>query len=231
VISTHVLASPADYIFTPNVEFGEHEIDIKSGQSDSLLGTQAKANSIGFGLGARENWFTELYLKQDSNGNSTLAEWENKFQLTETGRYPVDLGLVTELEIPIHGQAPKEFSFGPLLQAELGKYQFNGNVLFEKAFGQLDENGLPFNPVLNYQWQAKYRLRSEFEFGVQRFSSLGKWDNWGQRNAQISNLGPAVFGKIKLNNLHNIKYNAAWLFGNNNHTPNHTFRTQIEYEY
>ena len=88
-----VFASPADYIYTPIVEYGEKEVDIKYGSARQKDGTYAQAASIGFGYGAKEHWFTEFYLKQESSGNqnNNLAEWENKFQLTETGEYPVDM--------------------------------------------------------------------------------------------------------------------------------------------
>jgi hypothetical protein len=45
--------------------------------------------------------FTEVYLKYEKQGGDgtrfDALEWENKFQLTETGKYPVDVGLTTEL--------------------------------------------------------------------------------------------------------------------------------------
>lgn len=233
IFYNHVFAGPADYIYTPMVEFGEREIDIKFGQAAPLDGTRTQVTSIGFGYGARENWFTEIYLKHERNGseNATLAEWENRFQFADTGQYPVDMGLVTELEIPVNGAAPKEIKLGPLFQTEFGKLQLNGNVLFERAFGQADENGAPFSTNLNYQWQAKYRWQPVLEIGIQGFGGLGKWNDWSQQNKQANNIGPAFFGKLKLTARQAIKYNAAWLIGTNNNAPNHTFRAQLEYEY
>ena len=86
----NVFAGPADYVYTPKVEYGEREIDIKAGTTSSLNGNRAQGASIGFGYGASEHWFTEVYLKQERNGNgpANLAEFENKFQLTDTGEYP-----------------------------------------------------------------------------------------------------------------------------------------------
>lgn len=233
VASNSVFAGAADYIYMPTVEFGEREIDVKFGQAEPLASDRTQVTSIGYGVSARENWFTEIYLKdeRDSAGKIMLAEWENRFQLTETGRYPIDFGIVTELEIPISGTAPKEVKVGGLFQTEFGKLQLNGNILFERAFGQPDENGVPFNTSLNYQWQAKYRWQPELEFGVQGFSGMGKWNDWSQQKLEANNIGPAVFGKIKLENRRAIKYNAAWLKGSNTNAPNHTFRAQIEYEF
>lgn len=79
----------------PAVEYGEREIDIKYGTASSQAGNPAKVASIGLGFGAKEYWFTEIYLKQVRSGNTevTLAEWENKFQLTETGNIRLILAL------------------------------------------------------------------------------------------------------------------------------------------
>lgn len=224
-----VFAGPADYVYTPAVEYGEHEIDLKVGTNENNV----QVASIGYGYGARENWFTEIYLKRERAGGSgvTLAEWENKFQLTETGQYPVDIGLITELEAPLSGDAPWEVRVGPLFQTEFGKLQLNGNLLFERAFGKADEGGVPFSTNFAYQWQAKYRWQAALEFGVQGLGEMGKWNAWDKRANQNHRIGPAIFGKFALGNRHAIKYNAAWLFGASHAAPNHTFRMQAEYEF
>jgi hypothetical protein len=172
-------------------------------------------------------------LKQERSGSTdtNLAEWENKFQLTDTGKYPVDVGLITELEAPLGANAPWEFKFGPLFQTEFGKLQLNGNLLFERAFGKADESGLPYSTIFSYQWQAKYRWLTVLEFGVQGFGDMGKWNDWDKQADQDHRIGPAVFGKYGLGNRHAIAYNAAWLFGTSNAAPDHTFRMQVEYEF
>lgn len=231
--STPAFASPADYVYTPAVVQGEREIDIKQGVSSPAAGNSAQALSLGFGYGATEHWFTEVYLKQERNGNqdSTLAEWENKFQLTETGEYPVDAGLVTELEAPVSSRAPWELRIGPLFQTDFGKLQLNGNLLFARSFGRADETGIPFVTNFSYQWQVKYRWKVELEFGMQGLGDMGKWNNWSTQTDQIHRAGPAIFGKFALGNGRAIKYNAAWLFGTGRSAPANTLRTQLEYEF
>jgi hypothetical protein len=226
------LAGPADYVYTPTVEYGEREIDIKYGSTTPAAGDRVQVASVGFGYGATQSWFTEIYVKRERDGSqdATLAEWENKFALTEPGKYPVDVGLVTELEAPISDNLPWEFKLGPLFQTEFGKMQLNGNLLFERAFGKADESGVPYVTNMSYQWQVKYRLQQTFEFGMQGLGELGKWDNWSSRHEQSHVVGPAAFGKIRLGNNRAVKYNTAWLFGTGNAAPNHTFRVQIEYE-
>jgi hypothetical protein len=163
LISFASLAGPADYIYEPNVVAGEREIDLKLGQTDPVAGMRAQVGSLGFGYTVRENWFSEIYLKHERAGaeNATLAEFENRFQLTETGKYAIDSGLLTELEIPLSGTAPKEIKLGGLFQTEFGKLQLNGNMLLERAFGQVDESGAPYETNLHYQLQAKYRWQRD----------------------------------------------------------------------
>ena len=78
-----VAAGPADYVYTPNVEQGEKEVDFKYGATNQQDGAHANVTSLGFGYGATEYWFTEVYLKREREGSEglTIAEWENKFQL------------------------------------------------------------------------------------------------------------------------------------------------------
>lgn len=227
------VASPADYVYTPSIEQGEREIDVKYGSATPVAGNSAQAVSLGLGYGATEDWFSEVYLKRERNGaqNVTLTEWENKFQLTETGKYPIDIGLIAELEAPLSGRAPWSIRLGPLFQTEFGKFQLNGNLLFDRAFGMKDESGVPFSTNIGYQWQAKYRWQPTLEYGMQGMGEMGKWDSWYKQADQNHRIGPAVFGKFALGNRQAIKYNAAWLMGLSPAAPNHTFRMQVEYEF
>ena len=230
MLSGSVFAGAADYVYVPAVEQGEKEIDFKFGSAKMSDGTSTQVKSLGFGYGATEYWFTELYLKRESENGSqlSLAEWENKFQLTETGKYAVDAGLIVEIEVPINnGDEPYEFKLGPLLQKEIGKLQLNGNVLFERKFGQSGD----YITEMGYQLQAKYRWQPTLEFGAQALGDMGEWNNLDTRDAQNRRVGPAVFGKIDLGNHQKIKYNAAWLIGSSPAAPDHTFRMQVEYEF
>jgi len=228
-----VFAGAADYVYTPAVEYGEREIDFKLGATSPVAGYSSQGASIGYGYGAKEYWFTEVYLKQERQDGSiaNLAEWENKFQLTATGEYPVDVGLITELEAPLSANTPWEFKLGPLFQTDFGKFQLNGNLLFERAFGAADESGTTYSTNFSYQWQVKYRWQPVLELGMQGFGDMGTWNDWDKQSDQSHRLGPAVFGKFALGNHQAIRYNAAWLFGTGDAAPDNTFRMQVEYEF
>lgn len=232
--SSLAVAGPADYVYTPTVEKGEREIDFKFGTAKQKDGTTNHVTSLGFGYGATESWFTELYLKRESGAGSglSIAEWENKFQLTETGKYPVDVGFIVEFEAPLSNRNdPYELKVGPLFQTDFGKLQLNGNVLVERKFGHHNDGDDPYVSEMGYQLQAKYRLKQELEFGMQAMGEVGQWDDWSQSSNQNHRMGPAIFGKFGLGTRQAIKYNAAWLFGISNIAPNNTFRMQAEYEF
>ena len=228
IYSQVALAGVADYVYVPTVEYGEKEIDFKTGTAKLANGDRAQVSSLGFGYGVTEYWFTEVYFKHEREGSGTLsiAEWENKFQLTETGKYPDDLGLIVEIEAPLNKNEAYELKLGPLLQTEIGKLQLNGNLTFERTFGP---HQVPTE--LGYQWQAKYRWLPAFEFGLQGFGEFGKWNEWDDADAQNHRMGPAVFGKVGVGVKQAIRYNAALLFGTSDAAANRTLRLQVEYEF
>lgn len=234
LVSAPVHAGPSEYIYTPGVEYGEREIDFKYGvNSPSPAGAEGGQYSLGFGWGVTTNWFTELYVihtRDTGEGFRFEAiEWENKFQLTEPGEYFVDLGLVTEIEVPRQSGAPIELKIGALFQKDIDKLQLNGNLLFERQVH--DSSGAEHHTELGYQWQAKYRWRPDLEFGFQGLGTLGKWDDWEKSRDQVHKAGPAIFGKIKVGDHEAIKYNAALLAGLSDASPHTTLRMQVEYEF
>jgi hypothetical protein len=224
-------AGPADYVFVPNVVKGEREIDFKMGSKNTTDEPRSSAASLGFGYGATDYWFTEIYAKyKRENGNPNgfdAFEWENKFQLTETGKYPVDVGFITEIERPKDRSEGYEVKFGPLFQTEFGKTQLNANILFQRNYRAETANTMK----LQYQWQAKYRLMPQFEFGAQGFGELGNWNKIADRADQSHLLGPAVFGRYSLGNGHALAYNAAYLVDAGDTKHSNTFRMQVEYEF
>jgi len=231
------MAGASDYVHLPSVEYGEREIDLKYGtekMKDSEGGERTSDGSVGFGYGATTWWFTDAYLKYYKEGSDTTKydafEWENKFQLTEPNKYPVDVGFFIEIERPQERAEGYEWVFGPLFQFDTGPIRWNVNPLLEKVTGSKEEGPHPLE--LGYQLQAAYRLSNGMDIGVQAFGEMGKWNDWSSHNEQLHRIGPAIFGKVKLGEGRQaLRYNAAFLWGQTNATPQHTFRVQAEYEF
>lgn len=230
--TTAALAGPSDYVASPIVEEGEREIDFKAGSAKLRDGSRETQNSIGFGWGATGAWFTELYAiwhKEPGERYSFDAwEWENKFQLTETGKYPLDLGLLLEIERPRDRSEGYEIRFGPLLQADVtSKLQANLNLLLEKHVDAVEAG----KAELGYQWQLKYRWQPTLELGVQGLGDVGPWNDWEPRGEQSHQAGPALFGRARLGDHQALTYNAGLLFGMTDGSPRNTLRLQVEFEF
>ena len=223
-------ADPNDYVFVPAIEYGERELDFKYGVAGKKDDPTAQAASFGFGYGLKEWWFTEFYVKGTREGSRSAfdaIEFENKFQLTDPGKYPVDIGFILEFELPHDRSEGNEFRFGPLFQTELDRVQVNFNPLLTNISRTADDNGTFFG----YQWQLKYRWQQALEFGAQGFGETGKWNHFLPTNEQTHRLGPAVFGKLGLGGREAIVWNAAILFGVTQESPDWNFRLQAEYEF
>lgn len=230
VATTSAFAGPADYVFMPAVTYGEREIDFKYGAASKKDEPSQQAASLGFGYGATEWWFTEFYVKGEREGAQNrfdALEWENKFQLTETGKYPIDVGFIMEFELPHNRSEGNEFRFGPLFQTEVDLVQINFNPLLTNISRAVDGNGTYFG----YQWQVKYRWQQALEFGAQGFGDMGRWDHLAPTSEQSHRMGPALFGKYNLSGKQAIVWNAALLFGLTAGSPDYNFRTQVEYEF
>src|SRR6185295_16157387 len=96
-------------------------------------------------------------------------------------------------------------------QFDTGAIRWNANLLFERVFRSHEEGSHPTE--MGYQLQARYTLNRAMEVGVQAFGEMGKWNHWEARDDQNHRIGPAIFGKVKLDGREAIRYNAALLFG------------------
>ena len=224
-------AGPDDYVAIPAVEYGERELELRSGTATTQEGDRVSAGSIAFGYGATPWWFTEIYAKFNRTGSEATRfdafEWENKFQLTEPGQYLLDVGFLVEVERPRDRAEGYELRIGPLLQKDFGPLQANLNLLLERHFRSAEREVTE----LGYQWQLKYRWRPEFEFGAQGFGDVGPWNDWEPAREQPHIAGPAIFGKFNLGGRQALKYNAALLFKASSGAPNRTLRAQMEFEF
>lgn len=231
MVSGIALAGPHDDVSSAIVEEGEKEIDLKWGTQKERDGSRTTAASIGLGWGVNSWWFTELYASYQRDGERGTRleawEWENRFQLTETGKYPVDVGFLLEIERPADHVEGFEVTYGPLFQSEWGKVQGNLNLLIQRHV----RAGERFNTELLYQGQLKYRHSAQLEWGIQALGNMGQWDHWAPLAQQEHKIGPALFGKFRLASHQSVNWNAAVLRGLTDVTPRNTFRVQTELEF
>jgi hypothetical protein len=211
------LAGPADKVYLPAVEAGEHEFELRGGYQDGSEEDDLQQYVMDYGYGVNTRWFTELageYEKIPGEGGEFEAiEWENIFVLNEPGEHWLDVGLFAEYEYSLEG-GPDEIVFGPLLQKEFGRLQANFNPFVEREIGDGAADEFEFL----YALQLKWRLNPRFEPGLQAF---------GEEDSH--RIGPAMFGQWQTSQ-HKVKYDAAVLFGTGSAAADLTIRFQFEYE-
>jgi hypothetical protein len=227
-----VLAQSADdTVHELDIRRGERAVELKAGTVDPRAGSQESAAFLGIQYGVHDAWETQLggaYRREPGNGlRFDSLEWQNKFKFLELPSLPVDVGLLAEVDIHRDRDEGYSFTFGPLLQKEIGDLQLNFNLLFER---HLDEN--PSQPTeMGYQLQAKYRLKDGLQVGMQGFGDMGEWDDWAPRSEQSHRFGPAVFGEFSLGTSQKFEYDAAYLTDPSSSARSHGVRLRLKYRY
>jgi high-affinity iron transporter len=229
VVPPRAEAGPADKVYRPVVEFGETEIELRSGyvyvKDADPANTDQPANAtqayvLDFGHGVATWWFTEAVLEIEKEPNESLEaeeiEWENIFQLSEPGQYFLDYGFFAELKVPLENGHPFALEVGPMFQKDLGRLTNNLNLLAEREFGDNAVNEVE----LGYRLQSRYRSGTAVELGAQAF---------GEEDAHLA--GPAVFGQARLGEREKLKWDAALLAGLTDDAEDFRLRWEIEYEF
>ncbi len=227
-----VQAGPASKVYTPTVEYGETEIELLGGvyddDRDDVDGERGGKLAVGYGF--TRWWRSEIEMEwfRPASGGGTAYDataWINVFQLTEPGRYWVDLGWYAELAFPDEHDEAKALETGPMFQKEMGRTVNNLNLIWVRDFGSQADHDTSFE----YTWQSRIKGNPLLEFGVQGMGELGDWDDMNPGHDQEHKLGPAVFGQWRSGH-HTLKYDAALLVGVTDDTPDTTLRFQLEYE-
>lgn len=225
-------ANPVAYVAVPSITEGEREVELLLGAQRNRDGGSDTGVALRLGYSATAWWSAELIAmaQRESGASFGFDAWEieNRFALTEPGRYPVDVGLLLEIERPQDRSEGYELRYGPLLQSQSGALQGNLNLLFER---HLRAASAPVT-TLGYQWQLRWRSNPLLDWGVQGFGSTGPWQHWSAWAEQSHQLGPALFGRLPLASAGTaLKYDAALLVGTGGAAPRHALRARIEYEF
>jgi hypothetical protein len=180
---------------------------------------------LGVGVGVNARWYTEVYgvaAQTAAQGTSfTSMNWQNDVLLTQ-GEYPFDLAIHTNIE-QYRAREGYGFEWGPALQTEWWRTQFNVNLFFQRDY-RVNQGG---PTQLAYQWQIRQHWRTLLDFGLQGFGELGQWDHWASRQDQSHRIGPALFGTLRAGGQF-LKYEAAYLVGTNSTRSAHTFTMRLQ---
>ena len=124
-------------VSTYDVE-GQASIDYKYWNAHTSGGTVASPE-IGIGYGVTSRWYTEIYGQwlrvRDGATRRIETAWQNDFMMTQ-GQYPFDLALHTKVSKPHGGDGGYSVEWGPVVQTEMGRTQFNANLFFQRDYHQ-----------------------------------------------------------------------------------------------
>lgn len=136
---------------------------------------------------------------------------------------PFTLGFFTALEIPIEGGISEGgIEFGPVWEAELGKFEWVGNLLIEAPFSEGD-------PGIAYASQLVLPVSDHVGIGVENY---GEFEGaFGDNGEQEHFVGPAIYFNAELPNGHVIEPRAAVLFNLSENPTNAVFSFNLEYKF
>ncbi len=218
-------------VYSPHVEQGELEIEQRGIVNDD--GDAAKDGGLklktGVGYGITDWWFAEAYVKHEREPGGSLkftaVELESIFQLTQPGAYFVDLGFIVEYATSVRG-GRDEVEFGPLIEKQIGPVVNTANLIISKETGH-DAASYKFEYALASRW----RLKPYFLPGIEAFGEAGEIRDFGAQRDEEHKIGPAVTGAIPLHmGPGKLRYEAAYLFGVTQATPDRAVRWLLEYE-
>ncbi|MEI7670181.1 MAG: hypothetical protein WCJ33_08875 [Pseudomonadota bacterium] len=224
-----------DKLYSPFVEKGEWEVEYfgsRSGDSDASKDNEQK-HQLSVGYGVNDWWKTEIYTKFEKEAQDKTTfdawEWENTFQLTERGKYAVDLGATLAYEYTPQSNRADHIESTLIFAKDVGKFFNLLNVTFEKDVGSGDKKSLEGKLL----WSSRYNYSGYFQPGVEMSNDFGELDSAGGFNSQKHYVGPSLYGRVPLGVFTKsdaLRYRAACLFGLTSPSSAVDAGLQLEYE-
>lgn len=157
---------------------------------------------------------------------------ENFFQLTERGKYWLDVGLFAEYAQETGPTEPSGVTFGPLLYKEIPNVlgvdtAHKLNVLFSRDVGPNSSKATG----LFVAWQSVALLHPLFAPGFEYYGIIDDISHAGTFNQQQHFVGPVLTGEQSFSPFGKLKYEVGYLFGMTTATPKGSVRWKLEYEF
>lgn len=221
----------------PHVQWRELEFEHNGLITFGRKGTaanraQSYTHSIAYGV--TPWWKIELEGEMASGGGQHLT-WaattlENVFQLTEQGRYWVDVGLFLEYS-QATGKGPNEVKFGPIFHKEIpGVFGLDTahtiNLFLSRETGGNASKATSFSAA----WQSVARLHPLLEPGFEYYAKIEDIAHGGKYYEQRHFIGPVLTGAQSFSPYGKLKYQVGYLFGLTTATPRSAVRWKLEYE-
>ncbi len=218
-------------IYSPAVEYQEKELEYVGFFSGKGASHQ-QGHAMSAAYSPTSYWRTEVYevLHQDPSMAmvADTIEWENVFQLTNSGQLWADAGLISEFEIAQQAGNPHSFKLGPLLEKQVGSEVLTLDLPLEWKFGP------NYVPGTGFSYAARYThlLNPYFSPAVEAFGEPGIIGRWQRADTQTHSIGPAFLGTWRVGTTKGkLVYSVAGLRGLSTATPDWTVVWRLEYEF
>ena len=230
LLASAPLARAAHVIYSPNVHQGELAVEYRAHRDlDSDAGKDgAQQHKLELEYVPTARWKTALLgeWEQEPGGafKATEVAWENIFQLTESGQYWADLGILAEYAQSTRGGGAA-LELGLLAEKRTGKHTATLNLGAERGLSGSETE-------LEYAFGWRYELDEAFEPGIELHGELGEWSAPGSLRTHSHSAGPSFSGEWEApGGDGELKYTAAVLFGLTGTAPDSTVRLQLEWEF
>ena len=117
-------------LYSPYVVQGQSEVELRAAEfrDDSLVLNGTRGYVVSIAHSFTDWWQPEIYLGKyqtlPRNPNRFVGnEFENTFQLTDAGKYWVDVGFLASYEFNSNRGEPNALEFGPLLERQDGQWR------------------------------------------------------------------------------------------------------------
>jgi hypothetical protein len=226
-----VLADPK--VYSPIVKKGVWAVGVRGNTTidddDEHDGSQRHVFLIEYGV--TDWWKTEIVGRLNEKAEGSLrydsTGWENIFQLTEQGKYWLDVGLYLEYKLKDENNAPDIFEAKLLLEKPVQGFLNTLNLIIEQELGSDGDDDLEFE----YAWRTRKEIGHHMKLGVEAFGKLGELRDIKSLEDQEHRIGPVFYHEFELGHDLEVEYNIGWLFGLTDESPDNTFRWQVEFEF
>jgi hypothetical protein len=203
----------------------QSEVELRGyAYSDGRSDHGGNASELSIAHAFTDWWKPEVYVAKYQNAPGGPAglqgyEFENTFQLTQPGKYWLDLGFLASYEHKTTAGTPDAVEFGPLLEATYGRFAHIVNLICEKEVGA----GAGARYEFRYSYSGTYAVSKAFRPGLEFY---------GRPNDRAYQIGPIVAGEWHLpGTTGNFEYRVGVVLGINADAPRQTWLARLEYEF
>jgi hypothetical protein len=211
-------------LYSPYVVQGQSEVELRAAEfrDDSLVLNDTRGYVVSIAHSFTDWWQPEIYLGKyqtlPRNPNRFVGnEFENLFQLTETGKYWADVGFLASYEFASNRGEPNALEFGPLLARQDGQWFQRLNLIWEKQIGAGAGRNYEFRANYGLDWQWRPTLAP----GVQLYL---------RPSQNVYQAGPALSGEWHVG-MSELEYSLAVVLSVNQNAPDRTLILNLEYEF